>query len=201
MITFTGNSLPMAMRGVHIFTTLISFLLMLTTALAEDKKSYLARGSSVSTEDDTKTILVSPNGDFACGFYKVATNAFTFSIWFSRSSEKTVAWTAKRDAPVNGKGSKLTFRKDGGLALVDYNGTVVWSTNTTATGASRAELQNSGNLIVMDSEGQCLWESFDSPTDTLLPLQPMTRDTKLVSASARGLPYSGPLITVADMGF
>uniref|UniRef100_A0A0D3GD84 Receptor-like serine/threonine-protein kinase n=3 Tax=Oryza TaxID=4527 RepID=A0A0D3GD84_9ORYZ len=181
----------MAMRGVHIFTTLISFLLMLTTALAEDKKSYLARGSSVSTEDDTKTILVSPNGDFACGFYKVATNAFTFSIWFSRSSEKTVAWTASRDAPVNGKGSKLTFRKDGGLALADYNGTVVWSTNTTATGASRAELQNSGNLIVMDSDDQCLWESFDSPTDTLLPLQPMTRDTKLVSASARGLPYSG----------
>ncbi|KAF0901570.1 hypothetical protein E2562_003543 [Oryza meyeriana var. granulata] len=124
---------------------------------------------------------MSPNGDFSCGFYKVATNAFTFSIWFSRSSEKTVAWTANRDAPVNGKGSKFAFRKDGSLALVDYNGKVVWSTNTTATCASHAELQNSGNLIVMDRNGHGLWRSFDSPTDTLLPLQPMTRDTKLCS--------------------
>nr|BAD67854.1 S-domain receptor-like protein kinase-like [Oryza sativa Japonica Group] len=179
------------MRGVSIFTTSISFLLALTIALAEDQRSSLARGSSISTQDDTTTILVSPNGHFSCGFYKVATNAFTFSIWFSRSSEKTVAWTANRDAPVNGKGSKLTFRKDGSLALVDYNGTVVWSTNTTATGASRAELDDSGNLVVMDPAGHRLWKSFDSPTDTLLPLQPMTRDTKLVSASARGLPYSG----------
>ncbi|KAF0901574.1 hypothetical protein E2562_003547 [Oryza meyeriana var. granulata] len=181
----------MAIRGVYIFIRLISFLLMLTIALAEDQKSYLARGSSISTQDDTTTILVSPNGYFSCGFYKVATNAFTFSIWFSRSSEKTVAWTANRDALVNGKGSKLTFRKDGSLALVDYNGTVVWSTKTTANGASRAELYNSGNLIVMDPDSHHLWRSFDSPTDTLLPLQPMAQDTKLVSASARGLPYLG----------
>lgn len=98
--------LAMAMRGVLIFTTLISFLLMHPTALANDRSSYLARGSSVSTQDDTTTILVSPNGAFRCGFYKVATNAFTFSIWYSQSAGKTVAWTANRDAPVNGKGSR-----------------------------------------------------------------------------------------------
>uniref|UniRef100_J3MBK7 non-specific serine/threonine protein kinase n=2 Tax=Oryza brachyantha TaxID=4533 RepID=J3MBK7_ORYBR len=43
----------------------------------------------------------------------------------------------------------------------------------------------------MDPNGQHLWRSFDSPTDTLLPLQPITRNVKLVSASARGLQYSG----------
>uniref|UniRef100_A0A0E0PTZ3 non-specific serine/threonine protein kinase n=1 Tax=Oryza rufipogon TaxID=4529 RepID=A0A0E0PTZ3_ORYRU len=169
----------MAMRGVHIFTTLISFLFMLTTALAEDKKSYLARGSSVSTEDDTKTILVSPNGDFACGFYKIV--------------GEDVAWTANRDAPVNGKGSRLTFRKNGSLALVDYNGTVVWRSNTTATRASFAKLLDNGNLVVVDSEDQCLWRSFDSPTDTLLPLQPMTRDTKLDVMRRLTLDYDGNL--------
>ncbi|KAF0901569.1 hypothetical protein E2562_003542 [Oryza meyeriana var. granulata] len=164
------------MRGVYIFTTLIFFLLMRTIALANDKKTFLARRSSISTQDDTTTILESPNGDFSCGFYKVATNALTFSIWFSRSSEKPVAWTANRDAPVNGKGSRLTFQKDGTLALLDYNGKVVWSTNTTATRANRAELLNNGNLVVMDPDGQHLWRSFDSPTDTLLPLQPITRN-------------------------
>jgi hypothetical protein len=178
-------------RGFCIFTTVISFLLMLPTAVAKDQKSFLTRRSSISTQDDTTAILVSPNDDFSCGFYKVATNAFTFSIWFSRSSEKTVAWTANRDAPVNGKGSRLTFQNDGTLALLDYNGKVVWSTNTTATQANRAELLNNGNLVVMDLQGQHLWRSFDSPTDTLLPLQPITRNVKLVSASARGLLYSG----------
>ncbi|XP_015693931.1 putative receptor protein kinase ZmPK1 [Oryza brachyantha] len=179
------------MRGFCIFTTAISFLLMLLTAAAKDQESSLARGSSFSTQGDTMAILVSPNGDFSCGFYKVATNAFTFSIWFSRSSEKTVAWTANRDAPVNGAGSRLTFRKDGTFALLDYNGKVVWSTNTTDTRANRAELLDYGNLVVTDPDGQNLWRSFDSPTDTLLPLQPITRNVKLVSASARGLLYSG----------
>jgi hypothetical protein len=184
----------MAMRDICIFTIFILFLLMLSSvALANNQsnQSYLARGSSVSTGDDSTTILVSPNGAFTCGFYKVATNAFTFSIWFSWATDKTVAWTANRDAPVNGKGSRLIFRKDGALTLLDYNGKVVWSTNTTASHSNRVMLLSSGNLVVMDTDGHHLWRSFDSPTDTLLPWQPMTRNTKLVSASARGLLYSG----------
>uniref|UniRef100_A0ACD5ZPG2 Uncharacterized protein n=1 Tax=Avena sativa TaxID=4498 RepID=A0ACD5ZPG2_AVESA len=169
--------------------------MLISLALAKDHgSSYLARGSSVSIEDDTSTtitVLLSPNGAFACGFYRVATNAFTFSVWFTGSSGNTVAWTANRDVPVNGRGSRIAFRKDGVLALLDYNGTAVWSTNTTATRASRAQLLNTGNLVIVDPDGRSLWRSFDSPTDTLLPSQPMTRDTQLVSASARGLLYSG----------
>jgi hypothetical protein len=76
----------MAMRHASFSIRFISFLLLFSIALAKDQ-SHLARGSSISTEDDTTTILVSPNGAFSCGFYKVATNAFTFSIWFSKSGE------------------------------------------------------------------------------------------------------------------
>jgi hypothetical protein len=181
----------MAFRGASSFATaLVSFLLVSSVAAASNQ-SYLSRGSSISTGDDTTAILVSPNGAFSCGFYKVAKNAFTFSIWFSQSAGKTVAWSANREAPVNGKGSRLKFQKDGGLVLLDYNGTIVWSTNTTSTHANGAMLLDSGNLVVMDPDGHHLWKSFDSPTDTLLPWQPMTRNTKLVSASARGLLYSG----------
>lgn len=43
----------------------------------------------------------------------------------------------------------------------------------------------------MDQGGSHLWESFDSPTDTLLPWQSMATNTKLVSASANGLLSSG----------
>ncbi|CAN6208566.1 unnamed protein product [Urochloa humidicola] len=181
----------MATRGICIFTIFILFPLMLSSIALASDQSYLARGSSISTGDETTTILVSPNGAFTCGFYKVATNAFTFSIWFSWATEKTVAWTANRDAPVNGKGSRLIFQMDGALALLDYNGTVVWSTNATASHSNRVMLLSSGNLVITDTDEHHLWRSFDSPTDTLLPWQPMTRNTKLVSASARDLLYSG----------
>ncbi|KAK3128469.1 hypothetical protein QOZ80_6BG0462130 [Eleusine coracana subsp. coracana] len=181
----------MALRGIFSFTVILFLFLLVSSISCANDQRYLARGSSISTQDDTIAILVSPNGAFSCGFYKVATNTFTFSIWFSWSSEKTVTWTANRDAPVNGKGSKITFQKNGGLALIDCNGIAVWSTNTTKTRADRAILLDSGNLVIMDPKHQPLWRSFDSPTDTLLPWQPMARNTKLVSASARGLLYSG----------
>nr|CAB3469748.1 unnamed protein product [Digitaria exilis] len=172
-------------------TTLISFFLMSSIVALANAQSYISRGSTISTQDDTVAILASPNGAFAGGFYKVATNAFTFSIWFARPAHKTIAWTANRDAPVNGKGSRLVFRKDGRLVILDNNGTTVWSTNTGATRADRVMLLDSGNLVVMGLDGQNLWESFGSPSDTLLPLQPMTHKTKLLSASARGLLSSG----------
>jgi hypothetical protein len=140
----------------------------------------------------TGHVLVSPSGNFACGFREVATNAYTFAIWITASADATVAWTANRDAPVNGRGSRFELRKDGpGLVLEDFDGRVVWSTNTSATKADRAELLDNGNLVVSDASGRALWQSFDWPTDTLLPGQPITRYRRLVSASARGLPYSG----------
>ncbi|XP_066372938.1 putative receptor protein kinase ZmPK1 [Miscanthus floridulus] len=43
----------------------------------------------------------------------------------------------------------------------------------------------------MDQGGRRLWESFDSPTHTLLPSQLMTTNTKLVSTSGNGLLSSG----------
>ncbi|TVU12397.1 hypothetical protein EJB05_46040, partial [Eragrostis curvula] len=172
-------------------TLVASFLLVSSSTALTIDQSYLARGSSSSPQDETTAILVSPNGAFSCGLYKVGTNAFTFSIWFSKSSHKTVAWTANRDAPVNGNGSRIVFQKDGSLNLLDYDGTAVWSTNTAAIHANSISLLDSGSLVVMDPDGKTLWRSFDSPTDTLLPSQLMTTSTKLVSASGGGLLSSG----------
>ncbi|CAL4896670.1 unnamed protein product [Urochloa decumbens] len=40
---------------------------------------------------------------------------------------------------------------------------------------------DSGNLVMRDQGGNILWQSFDHPTDTLLPTQPVTATAKLVS--------------------
>uniref|UniRef100_A0A0D9WAH8 non-specific serine/threonine protein kinase n=1 Tax=Leersia perrieri TaxID=77586 RepID=A0A0D9WAH8_9ORYZ len=161
---------------------------------AGDHRSILWRGDSIAVSNAAgggEHVLVSPSGEFSCGFYKVATNAYTFAVWFTSSADATVAWMANRDAPVNGVGSRAELRKDGSLVLQDYDGHVVWSTNTTGTTADRVNLLDTGNLVVSDAGGDTLWQSFDWPTDTLLAGQPMTRYRQLVSASARGLPYSG----------
>lgn len=145
-------------------------------------RSFLLKGSSLSVEADEA---------FTCGFYEVGSNAFAFSICFSGSSAKTTVWIANRDRPVDGRVSTLTLRKDGSLVVTDADDAVAWSTNTSSTPADRAELLNSGNLAVKDDRGHVLWRSFDSPTDTLLPAQPITETTSLVSAAARGSVASG----------
>ncbi|PNT62041.1 putative receptor protein kinase ZmPK1 [Brachypodium distachyon] len=167
-----------------------AFLLLITSSplsASERRRSTLRRGDALAVDD----VLVSPSGNFSCGFHRAATNAYTFSIWFTASADSTVAWSANRDSPVNGRGSLAALRDDGSLVLQDFDGRVVWSTNTSSGAADRALLLDTGNLVVSDASGRALWQSFDWPTDTLLPGQPITRYRRLVSSSARGLPYSG----------
>lgn len=67
-----------------------------------------------------------------------------FLIYMYISADKTVVWTANRDSPVNGNGSRIVFQKYGSLHLVDYDGTAVWSTNTAAMHADGAVLLDTG---------------------------------------------------------
>ncbi|KQK06744.1 hypothetical protein BRADI_2g28137v3 [Brachypodium distachyon] len=150
-------------------------------------RESLARGASIAVEDHATNILRSPNGAFACGFYAVSPTVFTFSIWFARARNRTVVWTAAPAHPVHSQGSRVALDKRGGpLVLTDFNGEPVWSSasSTTAAAASRAVLRDSGNLVVEDAAGRALWQSFDFPTDTLLPTQRLTATTRLVSSGS-----------------
>ncbi|KAJ0047848.1 hypothetical protein Pint_16775 [Pistacia integerrima] len=77
------------------------------------------------------------------------------------------------------------------MVLGDDDGTVAWTTDTSSTGAARAELLDSGNLVLEDVDSNILWRTFDFPTDTLLLNQPFTKSTKLVSRLGNGTYASG----------
>ncbi|QCE16495.1 somatic embryogenesis receptor kinase 4 [Vigna unguiculata] len=156
------------------------FLLLLFISTSSVARDTLPEGSSLSVEKQSD-ILLSSNGDFSAGFFRVGQNAFCFSVCFTRSKQPTVLWMAKRDQPVNGKGSFLSLRKSGNLVLTDAGGTIIWETATLSSFQLHLKLRNNGNLLLLTSEGTTIWQNFDSPTDTLLPTQPLTERVALVS--------------------
>ncbi|KAJ0789605.1 putative protein kinase RLK-Pelle-SD-2b family [Helianthus annuus] len=173
------------------FFFLLHFLVILSTltfkcsSSSSSPSNSLSKGSSISTDHKTDH-LISPNHLFTAGFYKVGINAYIFSIWFTQPL--TVVWMANRDVPVNGKHSKLTLYKDGNLVLKDTDGSVVWSTATQTTNGSLVlQLEDTGNLVLYQVNGHpyILWQSFDYPTDTLLPDQLFSRNSQLVSSRSR----------------
>ncbi|KAH8485041.1 hypothetical protein H0E87_026714 [Populus deltoides] len=118
-------------------------------------------------------------------------NAYWFSIWFTNSKDRTVVWMANRDRPASGRGSRVSLRRDGAMVLTDVDGSIIWETNTTSTDVGRAELLDTGNLVLKGPGGKVLWQSFDFPTDTLLPNQLFTKRTKLVARLHSGSYASG----------
>jgi hypothetical protein len=162
-------------------------LLPLLLRSSASAQHTLRAGSSLSVEDHARPFLVSPDATFSCGFLEAGNNAFSFSVWYSDAANKTAVWTANPDAPVNGRGSRISFRHDGSLALSGANGigTTVWESKTSGAGLS-VSLLDTGNLVISDDPsssggGRTLWQSFDWPVDTLVPSQRLTKDTTLVS--------------------
>ncbi|KAM3758154.1 hypothetical protein ACB098_01G021300 [Castanea mollissima] len=167
----------------------IILLLLSLKFFAPFSSSTFSKGSSLVSERPTY-VLTSPDNVFSAGFYSVGENAFCFAIWFSNSS--TVVWVANRDQPVNGKRSKLSLLKNGNLILTDAGKFTVWATNTfSLSSVVQLSLYNTGNLVLYNRESVILWQSFDFPTNTLLPQQLLTRNTKLVSSRSQTNHSSG----------
>ncbi|KAF8024565.1 hypothetical protein BT93_F1668 [Corymbia citriodora subsp. variegata] len=148
-------------------------------------------GNSLSV-DNPYDVLISKSSVFSAGFYPIGRNAYCFAIWYSNppcvGQNCTIVWMANRNEPINGRFSKLSLKKNGDLVLTDARDAIVWATDTASllrskTPVRQLQLLDSGNLILLDREGNVpLWQSFDYPTDVLLPEQNLTRNTPLVSS-------------------
>ncbi|WCJ35006.1 G-type lectin S-receptor-like serine/threonine-protein kinase At5g24080 [Euphorbia peplus] len=179
------------MASPYFLLVLISFS---SSALFSTGSNSLPQGSSLSVES-TNAVLISPNGTFTVGFFPVGKNAFLFSIWFSDpfcDGNCTVIWSANRDQPVNGKRSKLSLQNSGNLVLTDAGGVTVWSTNTVSeSGSVNLIIQENGNLVLQKSDSSVIWQSFDFPTDTILPRESVGKNWELVSSRSRSNYSSG----------
>ncbi|GMJ10251.1 hypothetical protein like AT4G27290 [Hibiscus trionum] len=123
---------------------------------------------------DTMT-LVSNDGTFALGFFSPGTSKNRYlGIWYNNIPMQTVVWVANRINPINDSTGLLKIESSGRIVLQVQNTTAVWSTNTTASARNPVlQLLDNGNLVVRDGTDSnpenYLWQSFDYPTDTILP--------------------------------
>ncbi|KAF8410128.1 hypothetical protein HHK36_002650 [Tetracentron sinense] len=164
--------------------------LILPSPSSSTTSDSLSQRSSLSVEKPND-VLISSNGIFSAGFHPAGDNAYCFAVRFSKSLDPTFVWMANRDIPVNGKGSKLSLLDTGNLILTDAGRSNVWTTTTVSNSTAQLTLLDTGNLVLRTLEGFTFWQSFDFPTDTLLPHQPLTRNTELISSRSRSNYSSG----------
>ncbi|XWS11132.1 hypothetical protein CRYUN_Cryun38cG0057700 [Craigia yunnanensis] len=119
--------------------------------------------------------LVSNDGSFELGFFSSGSSKNLYlGIWYKNIPMQTVVWVANRINPINGSSGLLKIESTGKIVLLDQNETTVWSTNSTEGVQSPIlQLLESGNLVVRDGKDSnsenYLWQSFDYPSDTMLP--------------------------------
>ncbi|OAY33126.1 G-type lectin S-receptor-like serine/threonine-protein kinase LECRK1 [Manihot esculenta] len=180
MQSFETQSLSMPSISLFLF---LSFFL---TASAQQKQTNISIGSSLTPT--TNSSWLSPSGLYAFGFYPQG-NGFGIGIFLAGIPQRTVVWTANRDGPLVSNNATLLLTNDSGLVLQEQGQTKTIISYPQPP--SSASLFDSGNFVLYTSELDKIWQSFEHPTDTLLPSQRLEAGSELVSAASRNDHSSG----------
>ncbi|KAG5539961.1 hypothetical protein RHGRI_020258 [Rhododendron griersonianum] len=146
-------------------------LLSLLPFLPLNAASNVTLGSSLSATSDNNPSWVSPSGDFAFGFRQLNnTDIFLLAIWYAQLPDQTIVWHANTTSPVQ-TGSNIELTANG-LNLTDPNGLTIWTAQPANSTISYGVMLDTGNFILSGTNTAVyVWQSFNYPTDTILPTQ------------------------------
>ncbi|KAJ6934684.1 hypothetical protein NC651_009628 [Populus alba x Populus x berolinensis] len=152
-------------------------MLLLPFMAAAQTNGTVPVGASITATDDSPSWL-SASGEFAFGFRQLENkDYFLLSIWYEKIPEKTVVWYAigedPTDDPAVPRGSKVELTDDRGLLLAGPQGNLIWTSRILIGAVSSGVMNDTGNFVLQKRNSDRLWESFNNPTDTLLPTQIM----------------------------
>ncbi|KAF6150124.1 hypothetical protein GIB67_009644 [Kingdonia uniflora] len=126
--------------------------------------------------------IVSQGGTFELGFFSPADSKNCYEgLWNKKISVQRVVWVLNKNMPINDSSGVFKMEKDGNLVLLDREKNVVWSTNSSkSTKSSAIELLDSRNLVLQDANecNSTIWQSFNYPSDVLLPGMKIRWDLK-----------------------
>ncbi|XP_075634131.1 G-type lectin S-receptor-like serine/threonine-protein kinase LECRK3 [Castanea sativa] len=163
----------MALQLSYLLSLLLLILLLpySTTAQTSSNQSL---GSSLTAQENG-SYWASPSGDFAFGFQQIGTGGYLLAIWFNKLPNKTIVWSANGGNLVPG-GSKVELTKDGKFVLNE-----IWEADIAGPGVAYAAMLDTGNFVLASQNSSLLWQSFNYPTDTMLPSQTLSLGSKLVA--------------------
>ncbi|KAF7038127.1 hypothetical protein CFC21_048345 [Triticum aestivum] len=170
---FRGRERGERMRAAHARALLV---VLATTCLSVSIATDTIDQAASITGNQT---LVSAGGIFRLGFYNPpgSSDARAYlGIWYAGIPVQTVVWVANRQNPVVSSPGVLKFSPDGRLVIVDGLNATVWSSaapTRNITTKAAAQLLDDGNFVLSSdgsgSSQSVAWQSFDYPTDTMLP--------------------------------
>ncbi|KAJ6387816.1 hypothetical protein OIU77_026394 [Salix suchowensis] len=158
------------------------FFLLLQLPFSTNGQAYtnVSLGSSLTTVGDLPA-WTSPSGEFAFGFQQVGDAGYLLAIWFNKIPERTIVWSANRNNLAQ-RGSTVQLTADGQLVLNNQSGTRIWTRpELGGSGAAYGAMLDTGNFVLAGQAGANLWQSFDEPTDTLLPTQNLNLGGELIA--------------------
>ncbi|KAB2616948.1 G-type lectin S-receptor-like serine/threonine-protein kinase RLK1 [Pyrus ussuriensis x Pyrus communis] len=153
-------------------------------AQAQQMQSNISRGSSLTPT--TNSSWLSRSGVYAFGFYKQG-NGYAVGIFLAGIPQTTIVWTAKRDDPPLPTNVTLDFTSDG-FSLKPTPGQ---SFVIEYTSGSSASMLDSGNFVIYNARQDIVWQSFEHPTDTLVPGQRLFAGDEMFSAKSESDPSTG----------
>ncbi|XP_019169091.1 PREDICTED: G-type lectin S-receptor-like serine/threonine-protein kinase At1g11410 [Ipomoea nil] len=172
-----GRQTEMSSTINLLFAVILSFLVSSLYGLTDT----IAFNQTLKDGD----LLISGEKSFVLGFFAPENSSGRryVGIWYQRIPEQTVVWVANRDSPVNGTSGILFIDATGNLVIQDKKTNVsVWNTSlsspVTGIKAYSAQLQDTGNLVLFRDRRSINWQSFDYPTNTLLPFMKFGVDKK-----------------------
>ncbi|XXG65310.1 hypothetical protein AAC387_Pa05g3044 [Persea americana] len=177
------------MSSEHVFSStqalmaiiLISLLFISVFSISTTQPQQFNITLNSSLTPTNNTAWLSPSGRFSFGFYPQG-NGFAVGVWLAGSSEnRIVVWTANRDNQPVSDDAILLLTREGSL-LLRSRGQDTLISNARAA-ASSASMLDTGNFVLYTSRFQIIWQTFDSPTDTLLAGQSLLTGRELFSGA------------------